>query len=170
MGYSADFTTFWKIVVKVAQITQDLDTRCKICQDKSYRAHLIIIFVGKSIWWRAPAHGETCGPRNGFCHYFWLVARLGITKTRTSSDSKFRCRWSKDQYRHETRKSHFSWCTTVTPYVHIKRFYLFIYAILDRLANMHAYAICRPCIKWEGSEKGLVTKILNNEDLWNWSI
>ena len=26
-----------KIVVKMAQITQDLDKRCKICQDKSYR-------------------------------------------------------------------------------------------------------------------------------------
>ena len=31
MGYSADFTTSVKIIVKMVQITQDLDTR-KICQ------------------------------------------------------------------------------------------------------------------------------------------
>ena len=40
MGYSADFTTSVKIVVKMAQITQDLDIRCKICQDNSYHVYI----------------------------------------------------------------------------------------------------------------------------------
>ena len=38
--FSADFTTSVKFVVKMAQITQDLDIRCKICQDNSYRVVL----------------------------------------------------------------------------------------------------------------------------------
>ena len=35
--------------VKMAQITQDLDKRCKICQDKSYRVTLTTSIIGPAL-------------------------------------------------------------------------------------------------------------------------